>query len=484
LLVIRNRPSYNNYTIYPEDIFMDVVKTDAGYLSGTVLGESDNQIYVFRGIPYASPPTGDLWWKPPQPVAPWSGIRECTVYSRIAPQSPFMAPPIEMPQSEDCLYLNLWSPAKNTSDRLPVMVWMHGGGLISESGNEYNGLGLSSKGVVLITVNMRLGPLGCLAHPLLSRESPQGVSGNYLFLDMLAALNWVQRNISFFGGNPDNVTIFGESGGSTKVVNLMASPLAKGLFHRAIGESECGFGTPLKVIEARGEILFAKLGIDKEKDSLAAARALPWKKIIEAGKNLTVELNLPWAPPWGPWDSAVDGWFLRDTPANIFKEGKQNAVPFIMGANQGELTGPSPIEMPWLPSNYVKLFTGANKVGGKAYAYIFDQVPAGWKRDGVVSVHFMEIPYVFGELDNRNLWGIPFGLAKPSGARSPDPGLTNRDREVSQVMMSIWTQFAKTGNPSLKGIIDWPAWEQDTDQYLYITESLQVKSGFSRVAQK
>ena len=466
---------------------MDVVKIDAGYVSGTVLGELENPVHIYRGIPYAAPPIGDLRWKPPRAVTPWSGIRECTTFSAIAPQTPMFAGAPKTTigiESEDCLYLNILTPAKLAAETLPVMVWMHGGGFTSLSGNDKycNSLALPSKQVVLISVNMRLGPLGCLAHPLLSRESPQGVSGNYLFLDMVAALKWVQKNISAFGGDPDNVTIFGESGGSGKVINLMASPLAKGLFHRAIGESGVGRGTLLKEMEARGEVVFAKLGVDKERDPLASARALPWGNIIEAGQAVDPDMKLP----RGPWDSAVDGWFLQDTPGNIFKAGRQNAVPFIMGANLGELTGPGAIVMPWLIPGYVNLFTGAGKVGGKAYAYIFDHVPAGWKKGGVVAGHAMEVPYVFGNLDNRVLWDFAFMVAKPPGVKAVavDPGLTDKDRQVSEMMMNLWINFAKTGNPSLKGVIDWPAWEQDTDQYLYITDTLQAKSGFSKIAQK
>src|SRR3990172_5598260 len=316
---------------------MDVVRIDAGYISGTILGEPDKQVHIYRGIPYAAPPVGNLRWKPPQPVASWSGIRECTAFSAVAPQAYTAGFPVPAnPQSEDCLYLNVLSPAKKASDKLPVMVWMHGGGFASLSANDScNALGLPSKGVVIVNINMRLGPLGCFAHPLLSRESPEGVSGNYLFLDMVAALKWVQKNISAFGGNPDNVTIFGESGGSAKVINLMASPLAKGLFHRAIGESGGGGGTALKEMEARGEKIFAKLGVETESDPLAAARALPWQKIMDASAAVGAELKLPRF-----WDSAVDGWFLTDSTANTFLSGKQNVVPFIMGANLGELTGP------------------------------------------------------------------------------------------------------------------------------------------------
>lgn len=262
-------------------------------------------------------------------------------------------------QSEDCLYLNVLTPANHETERLPVMVWLHGGGLQLWSGNDqtWNGLGLAMKGVVLVSVNMRLGPLGCLAHPLLTRESEHGASGNYLFLDMVAALKWVQKNISAFGGDPDKVTIFGESGGSVKVVNLMASPLAAGLFHRAIGQSGGSGGTPLKEMEARGERVFAKLGVDKERDPLAAARAMPWENIIQAAPDVAAELKLP----MGLWDSTVDGWFLPDAPANVFRAGKQNVVPFMMGANLGELTGPGIILMLQVIRAYLDLFTGAHR---------------------------------------------------------------------------------------------------------------------------
>jgi len=192
---------------------MDAVKTDAGYVSGTIRGEPGREVYVYRGIPYAAPPVGDLRWKSPQPTASWSGIRECTRYSIQPAQFPDVNVPEEaqkIPSSEDCLYLNVLTPAKKATDKLPVMVWFHGGGLRYGSGNWslYNSRELSRHGVVLVTVNGRLGVLGLLAHPLLSKESPKGVSGNYLFLDLLAALKWVKKNISAFGGDPDNVTIF------------------------------------------------------------------------------------------------------------------------------------------------------------------------------------------------------------------------------------------------------------------------------------
>jgi para-nitrobenzyl esterase len=466
---------------------MDVVKTEAGHVSGTVLGDPEKPVHVFRGIPYAAPPVGNLRWKPPQPVAPWSGIRECTAFSALAPSLPSaMGLPTLLggrQQDEDCLYLNVLTPAKKAGDNLAVMVWMHGGGFDQWSGNDklYNGLRLPGNGVVLVNVNMRLGPLGCLAHPLLSQESPKGVSGNYLFLDMVAALKWVQNNISAFGGDPGRVTIFGESGGSFKVLNLMASPLAKGLFQRAIGQSGAVRGTALKEIETRGERVFAKLGVDKEKDPLAAARAVPWRKILEASQAVAAEMKLT----MGAWDSAVDGWFLEDTPANIFKAGKQNVVPFILGANLGELTGPGGLVWPHVIPAYIDLFGGANKVGGRAYAYIFDHAPAGWKTEGAVAAHTMELPYVFGDWDKQSdIWEAIFFFTKACGLKSADPGLGDVDRRVSETVMQLWTNCAKTGNPILKGLVEWPAYQEATDQYLYITEKLEVKSGFSRVGQK
>ncbi len=462
---------------------MQVVKLDSGYISGTVLGEPDNPVHVYRGIPYAAPPVGDLRWKPPQPLMPWSGIRECTTFSKIAPQSPVFSiqEPRSIPTSEDCLYLNVLTPAKKAGEKLPVMVWLHGGGFANSSGNEnsVNKVYLPQQGVVLITINMRLGPLGCLAHPLLSRESPKGISGNYLFLDIVAALEWVQKNISVFGGDPKNVTIFGVSGGSGKVINLLASPLARGLFHRAIGQSGGGGGTPLKEMEARCEKVFAKLGVDKEQDPLATARTLPFEKIIEAGQAVTAEMKIP----FGIWDSVVDRWFLPDTTTDVFKSGKQNIVPFIMGANLGELTGPGIVMMPDVIPHYVSLFMGANKAGGKSYAFIFNHVPAGWKKDGAVACHGMEVPYIFRDFDLSN-WAIVSFSARTSGAKSLDPGLTDIDKKVSEMMMTMWTNFARTGNPSIEGEIDWPAWDEEKDRYLFIVEKPEVRSGFSRVGQK
>jgi para-nitrobenzyl esterase len=465
----------------------DPLKIDSGYISGTTVGEPDKEVHVYLGIPYAAPPKGDLRWKPPQPAASWSGVRECTTPGTQAPQTPGLLPaPVET--SEDCLWLSVMTPAKNITDKLPVMVCMHGGGYsIDTAANPtYNNFRLPQHGVVQVNVNMRLGAMGLLAHPLLSKESPRGVSGNYMFLDMMAALKWVQKNIAAFGGDPSNVTIWGYSGGSCKVIDLMASPLSKGLFHKAICQSGTPTDTyvlnprPMKEIEELGDKLFAKLGVDKATDTLAAARGLPWQKIIKADSALAIEAGGLY-DIWGIWDVSLDGWFMPDSPLNIFQAGKQNAVPFIMGGNLGEITGPGMILMPETIPDYVKILSSASKVGVKGYAYIFDHVPIKWRQEGCISTHAMETVYMFGNVDDSREWSLLYFLASQSGAKSEDPGVTDVDRKVAEEMMSMWTQFARTGNPSIKGLIKWPPYKTSSDHYLYIAEPLEIKSGFSKI---
>jgi para-nitrobenzyl esterase len=470
---------------------MDIVKTEAGYVSGTVVGDVGKEVNIYRGIPFAAPPMGNLRWKPPQPLAPWSGIRECTVFTNQAPQ--YLGPttptvPNPLKSSEDCLYLNVLTPVKKAGEKLPVMVWLHGGGFSIGHGNSLmcNSPKLAQNGVVLVTLNMRLGAIGLLCHPLLSKESSRRVSGNYMFLDMIAALQWIQKNIASFGGDPDKVTIFGESGGGGKVIGLLASPLARGLFHRAICESGgMPHSLPLKELEERGERLFAVLGINKEADPLAAARALDFETILKAADAMSVEMKLP--IPAASVDSAIDGWFLTDRVIKVITEGKHNAVPYIQGATLGELTGPGvlidgkELILPQLIPNYVAMFSGVKKANTKGYAFIFNQVPGKWKKEGAVSVHGMELLYVFGALDNKEEFQFMKNAVALSGAKSDDPKPTEADEKVSVAMMKMWAQFAKTGDPNVKGMVKWPAYEAATDQYLYIAEPLEVKSGFSKL---
>ncbi|HEU4388948.1 MAG TPA: carboxylesterase family protein, partial [Blastocatellia bacterium] len=288
----------------------NVVRVDGGTISGT----ASDGVRSYKGIPFAAPPVGDLRWKPPQPVVGWEGVRECTVFGPECPQAPYPAgsmyytPPQK--QSEDCLYLNVWTAA-NAGEKRPVMVWIHGGALTRGSGahRTYDGTSFAKKGVVLVTVNYRLGPLGYLAHPDLSAESPNHSSGNYGVLDQIAALKWVKKNIAAFGGDPNRVTIFGESAGSWSVNVLVATPLSKGLFHRAIGESGGQFGPGMRLKEDRNNLPSAeKVGTAFAKaagaDSIKALRALPADKIVDVFNNDTEGKKFRTQPN-------VDGWCCR-----------------------------------------------------------------------------------------------------------------------------------------------------------------------------
>ena len=483
-------------TAAASDLLLDPIKTDAGYVSGTTVGDPGKEVRAYRGIPYTASPVGDLRWKPPQPVEPWSGIREATVFSSRCPQreAGWVSGSVSGSISEDCLYLNVFTPAKKTSERLPVMVWFHGGGFAVGSANQlpYVWPSLPQHGVVMVGVNHRLGPIGLLALPQLSKESPNGVSGNYMFLDLIAALKWVQTNIAAFGGDPNNVTIFGESGGGGKVDALMTSPLAEGLFQRAILESGASAEgvrirgvLTLKEAEALGEELVAKVGISEDGDVLAALRATPYEQILSASADMSKELTeaRPEAEGIGVLDNlVVDGWFMTDTPTNVFKAGKQNDVSLITCTNLGELTAENTvIHLPYLIGAYVTRLTAVAESGNKGYAALFSQVPSTWKKEGVLAFHGLELPYVFGLLAALPNSVFYNAFAQPSGAQSQDPGLTEDDQQVSQAMMTMWAQFAKTGDPSVEGLIDWPAWDPANDQYLDIAWPLEVKTGYSKI---
>jgi len=273
----------------------DPVRIDSGLVSGLAACDKGD-VRVYKGIPFAAPPVGDFRWREPQPVKPWDRVRECKEYGPWCPQPRSMVGFESGNEfSEDCLYLNIWTPAKSAKEKLPVMVWIHGGGCTTGSGatKTYDGTKLAQNRVVVVTINYRLGPFGYFAHPLLSKESPHGVSGNYGHLDQIAALRWVKLNIAAFGGDPGCVTIFGESAGSMSVCRLMVSPLAKGLFHRAIAQSGGAHGRNrhlkekkglLNSMESEGERLAAKLGCDKAPDVLQALRTKTSQELLEASE--------------------------------------------------------------------------------------------------------------------------------------------------------------------------------------------------------
>jgi len=477
-----------------DDYIVDPIRTDAGYVSGSkidaisfpgpttlqtelfgppllpgMIGQIGDIVRIYRGIPYAAPPLGNLRWKPPQPVTPWQGIRECTVFSPMAPQLfPSVALYGSIPESgmsEDCLYLNVLTPAKGRHDRLPVMVWFHGGGLTEGSSNPANNNSppLPQHGVVSVTVQHRIGPLGYMCIPALAAESGN-LCGNYGQLDLIASLQWVQRNIAAFGGDPRNVTIWGESGGGEKVLGLMASPLAKRLFNRVICESGGVGSVPLATAEALGSALTTKL----EVSGLASLRALTWENIITA------------VPGSGYTDAfTVDGYFLPDLQTNIFATDRQNDVPLMIGMNGEDITF---------------VFSGTQalvpiiKQKSPIFVYLFDHVPDGWKSLPAAEAvnhafHGLDVAYEFGFYP----WVSAFvdTLFFPPFPPTTNPGLDQKDTYVSEAMMTMWTRFAATGNPSVKHLINWPAYAPppNTDQYLLIDDPLQVLSGFTTLVE-
>lgn len=456
-------------------------KTAAAPMSGIALDE-------FQGIPYAAPPIGPLRWKPPQPVTAWKGVRATTRFGPRCMQLSLFDDMVFRSDgmSEDCLYLNVWKPAREEK-HLPVLVYFYGGGFVAGDGSEkrYDGASLASKGMITVTVNYRLGVFGFFALPALAAESPQHAAGNYGLLDQVAALRWVKANISRFGGDPAQVTIAGESAGSISVSTLMASPLARGLFARAIGESGALIApiapVSLPELEKQDQAMVDKLGID----SLAALRQLPAEKLLQATRAAgAVEAQV-----------AIDGYLLSESPAVTFARGGQAKVPLLLGSNsqEGFYTGILDKRTP-TPANYrealKKLFgqqaaralavypgdseaqvkQSATALAGdmfiaystwrwmdlhrgtgdaRVYYYYFDQPrpgkrhPALGEMAATGAVHSGEIEYALGNLDGNTVYAW-----------------TAADRETSRVMQGYFANFIKTGDPNGNGLPGWPAVHQ------------------------
>ncbi|HUP61117.1 MAG TPA: carboxylesterase family protein, partial [Thermoanaerobaculia bacterium] len=469
------------------------VELAAGAIEGDVT--ADGAAHVYRGIPYAAPPVGELRFAPPRPVAAWEGVLETKELSPAClqvkrPPGSFYGPGADE-IDEDCLYLNVWTAAADASERRPVMVWIHGGGLRNGHGGvaTYDGEALARRGVVLVSINYRLGPLGFLAHPALSAASERGISGNYGLLDQIAALEWVRDNIAAFGGDPARVTIFGESAGSLSVSYLQASPLAAGLFHRAIGESGSALrATPyLDRDSAQGEsghaagvrYAAALLGEGAEA-TVEALRAAPSERLLTAYRVEGVSF---------PSRCYVDGHFLPDTAWNIFHAGGQNDVPVIVGWNADEgpsLTGdggPHSLDeyrafvaetygedaqafLEVYPAStaeearaaYLSAYGtsrfgwGARKwaalqanVSSRSYLYFFERVPPGPQSALFGAYHAAEIPYVF---DNLGRVDRPW---------------ENADRALADLMASYWVSFAESGDPNGAGLPEWPVYTAEND---------------------
>jgi para-nitrobenzyl esterase len=471
--------------------------------AGSVEGRSDGTIRVFKGIPYALPPVGARRWRAPSPMPRWQGVRPATEFGAACVQPPpllsgtYARSP--MPLSEDCLTLNIWAPAD--ARRAPVMVWIHGGALVGGSSREemYDGKKLAERGIVVVSINYRLGVLGWMAHPDLSAESPQHLSGNYGLLDQIEALKWVHANIAAFGGDPARVTIAGESAGGLSVMYLMASPPARGLFARAIAESaymiampelkrsELGFPSG----EAGGQMLASAL----QAPDIATMRGMD-------AQALTVTAAKLGFAPWG----LVDGQILPLQMVTAFDESKQAPVPILAGFNQGEIRSltvlaPKPADSPAayervirerygdLADAFLRLYPAADMqesifaatrdalygwtaqrlarkqtaLGQPAYLYLFDHGYPSADEAGLHAFHASELPYVFGTADSTT----------PQWPKIPD---TPAERALSEAMTDYWASFVRDGAPKAANAPEWQAYG-NAGHYLHFADVPRPATG-------
>ena len=482
----------------------DQVTIPDGTLQGSTVAGTN--VRAFLGIPFAAPPVGKLRWRAPQPVHPWQGVRKADAFGPRCMQRRVYSDMVfrDKGPSEDCLYLNVWTPAHSTSQRLPVMFWIYGGGFQAGATSEprQEGMNLAKKGVVVVSANYRLGIFGFFSYPGLAKESPYHASGNYGLMDQIAALRWVEQNIFAFGGDPNNVTIFGESAGSWSVSQLMASPLAMGLFQRAIGESGASFGAgpqlhsapSLAQSEKAGEKFARSIGAD----SLAALRAIPANKLLQESAK-------------GRFWPNVDGYVLPQSVDTIFAEGRQSHVPLLAGWNKDENVGnlyskkdPPTAEnlikdikkrfgkeageaMKFYPhatdaevrqstetlaSDFFTVFVTwkwlemANQTGDSpVYRYLFTRTPPeppDTNDDGVPLIklgarHSAEIPYVFGVITWKKAPWEPV------------------DFKISDAMMTYWSNFAKTGNPNGDGLPHWPQYTPQDRQEMVLGPDMHAR---------
>ena len=459
-----------------------VVQIDTGRLAG--IHDAATGLDEFKGIPYAAPPVGALRWKPPQPVTAWTGVRRADRFGPRCMQRPLFGDMVFRSRgiSEDCLYLNVWTPAGAANGKLPVLVYFYGGGFLAGDGSEYryDGASLAQRGIVVVTVNYRLDVFGFLALPALAAESPRHASGNYGLLDQVAALRWVRRNIAAFGGDPEAVTIGGESAGSMSVSALMASPLSKGLMQRAIGESGAALANlapqPLAEAERQGEAFRRHVGAD----SLAQLRAMPADALLAACNDAGV-------PEFGP---DIDGWFLPRPPAEIYRDGEQAHVPLLVGSNSQEGSWTSLLDdQPPTPENYraavtrqfgrhadeiLKLYPGRDETEVKASGTAL----AG---DGFIALatwRWMHLPRATGHAPVYYYYFARARPAKRDGSAGPDAGAvhsgeieyalgnlatnhvyawTGDDYKTSATMEGYFANFIRTGDPNGPGLPHWPA---------------------------
>jgi para-nitrobenzyl esterase len=468
-----------------------LVRVDSGELRGSV----DDGVASFKGVPFAAPPVGDLRWRPPQPVAPWKGVRAATEFGANCMQGRFGPPPAAgaAAPSEDCLFLNIWRPASATPRaKLPVMVWIHGGGFVGGSGSSpnTNGTQFAKQGVVLVAANYRLGRFGFFAHPALSRERPDETKGNYAYMDQIAALQWIKRNIAGFGGDPNNVTIFGFSAGGVSVHSLIASPLARGLFHKAIVESGGSRDSVLTARPMKADgvdpnypvsaetigIQFARsMGIEGQDESaLMKLRALTAEEVLRGPSGQPGSGGAP-AYELTP---VLDGRLITETAETAYKAKRQPRIPILVGSNSADTAGnrirattkeqffarfgqwSAQAKTAYDPDGSTDLATMVSRAnddfgqgeparfaadafaanGSPAYRYRFSYVQSAMRermRGG--APHGGEISFVFGTL-----------AARPGATLSPE------DQAISRMAQSYWVNFARTGDPNGAGLPAWP----------------------------
>ena len=465
-----------------------IVKTQYGPIAG-----HDGEVRIFRGIPYAAPPIGDLRWRPPQSAISWSETRPAFDFGFDCPQVPLPEEPSAGPgRNEDCLTINVWTPARGPNELLPVMVYIHGGGFVAGSGADIRceGTQLARKGVVVVTFNYRLGIFGFLAHPALNKESGTGSSGNYGLMDQIAALRWVQDNIAAFGGDPARVTIFGVSAGSASIAQLIACQAARGLFAQVILESAGAFRPlcPLADAEAQG----ARLG-----DDLSALRALSAEAIFARTKEIVPQVRGLTTPR--ALRPILDGHLIRENDRDAYKTGRISVVPTIVGSNSDEGTifvTTWPVETVEKYRVLVKQNFGAmadealalypadrDEDARPATAALFADTQFNYGTRGIAREmaartpktfrylftkrarftqrapdHGLEVSYVFGNLD-----------AWPDGMPMP---YDERDRALSDTMMNAWVRFAETGDPNGENLPSWAPFKTDADNYLEFGESI------------
>jgi para-nitrobenzyl esterase len=430
------------------------VITDAGTVDGII--DSASGVAVFRGIPYGAPPIGNLRWRAPQPAAHWKGVRDATHLGKNCVQTQIYSDidPFAAGVSEDCLNLNVWARS-NFGIRKPVMVWIHGGGFRAGFGGEqrHNGGPLAKKGVVVVTLNYRLGPLGFLAHPALALDAPHHSTGNYALLDQIAALQWVKQNIAKFGGDPTRVTIFGESAGGMSIGALIGSPLAKGLFHRAILESGVGLNIGRRdSAEAEGVRIAKAVGVEGvDANAARRLRAISADTLFAAGT----------ANGMGGGRPIVDGWIIPRRLDSTLASGKGNIVPVIVGSNGDE--GDSFFGA---PARAFARFISAH--GAKAYLYQYTRIGDDSLNRKRGAYHSSEITFVFG---------------RPSPIL-PSAGHTTYDATLADVMSDYWVAFATTGDPngppSARRHPRWPVYEPVNDASIELGPVIAAKQKLRR----